>query len=129
MPRATQFCIGLANQPGALAKLCGVLNRAKVNIDAISVADSADCCWVRMVASPPARAKAALRKGRFNACAQPVLAVTVSNRPGELERVAARLAKAGVNVNYVYGSNGPGTSSMLVLSVNDLARAVQVVRG
>ena len=40
MAKATQFCVGLANKPGSLAKLCAALSRAKVNIEAISVADS-----------------------------------------------------------------------------------------
>jgi len=127
MVKATQFCIGLDNQPGMLAKLCGALTRAKVNIDAISVADTADCCWVRLVASPTAAAKKALRKGRFNFCTQRVLALTVANRPGELERIANKLSRAGVNVNYVYGSNGPGPSSMLVFSVSDLDRAANAL--
>jgi hypothetical protein len=127
MTKATQFCVGLSNAPGTLAKLCGTLNRAKVNIDALSVADTADCCWVRVVATPPATAKRALTKARFNFCTQPVLAVTVPNRRGELERLAGKLGKAGVNINYVYGSNGPGASSTLVFSVDDLAAATRAV--
>jgi len=129
MAKATQFCIGLDNKPGTLAKLCGTLKRAKVNIGAISVADSADCAWVRLVVSPAAAAKAALSKGQFNFCTQRVLTVKVPNRPGELERVATKLAKARVNVNYVYGGSGNGPSSMLVFSVSDLDRASKAVGG
>jgi hypothetical protein len=127
MAKATQFCVGLDNQPGTLAKLCGVLARAKVNIDAISVADSAECCWVRLIATPAAAAKAALRKGRFNFCTQRVLLLKVANRPGELERLAVKLARAGVNINYVYGSNAEGASSALVLSVSDPDRAAKAI--
>lgn len=127
MPRATQFCIGLENKPGILAKLCGVLRRAKVNVDAISVADSADCAWVRLVASPAPRARAALIRGRFSFCAQRVLTLTVPDRPGELEKIATRLGRAGVNIQYVYGGNGGAGSSMLVVGVNDLDRAARAV--
>ena len=129
MPRVTQFCVGLDNKPGTLAKLCGVLKRAKVNIEAISVADSADCAWVRLVASPPAAAKAALTKARFNFCTQRALAIKAVNRPGELERIAAKLAKAGVNVNYVYGSGAGASPSTLVFSVSNLDRAAKAVGG
>jgi hypothetical protein len=129
MPRATQFCVGLDNKPGALAKLCGTLQRAKVNIDAISVADSADCAWVRLIASPTTAAKAALTKARFSFCTQRVLALKAVNRPGELERIAAKLAKVGVNVNYVYGSGAGASPSTLVLSVSNLERASKAVGG
>ena len=125
--KATQFCVGLSNAPGTLAKLCGALNRAKVNIDALSVADNTDCCWVRFVATPTAAAKRALTRGRFNFCTRPVLVVTGPNRRGELERRAGKLARARVNINYVYGSNGPGASSTLVFSVDDLAAATRAV--
>ncbi len=127
MSKATQFCVALDNRPGMLAKLCGVLTRAKVNIEGISVADSADCCWVRLVAAPAAATKAALRRGRFNFCTQRVLTLKLSNRPGALEKVAAKLAKAGVNVNYVYGSTGGAPSSILVFGVDALDRAAKTV--
>jgi len=128
MAKATEFCIGLHNKPGTLAKLCGALKRAKVNIDAVSVSENAECCWVRMVASPPATAKKVLTKARYHFCLQPVLALPAHTRPGELERVASRLAKAGVNINYVYGSNAKGGPSTLVLSVSDLKRAASAFR-
>jgi hypothetical protein len=129
MPKATQFCVGLDNKPGTLAKLCGVLKRAKVNIDAISVADNADCAWVRLVASPAAAAKSALTDAHCSFCTQRVLALKAANRPGELESIAAKLAKAGVNVNYVYGSSMGTSPSTLVLSVSDLDRAAKAVGG
>jgi len=127
MARATQFCICLSNKPGTLAKLCASLTRARVNIEAISVADSADCCLVRMVASPMAKAKAALTRGKYNFCTQRVLTVKAANKPGELGRIAAKLARAGVNINYVYASTGDGKSCLLVLSVSDLDRAAKAV--
>ena len=127
MAKATEFCIGLDNKPGTLAKLCGTLKRAKVNIDAVSVSENAECCWVRMVASPAATAKRVLGKARYHFCVQPVLTLPAHNRPGELERVASKLGRAGVNINYVYGSNSKGVPSTLVLSVSDLKRAAAVL--
>lgn len=127
MARATQFCIGLPNKAGVLAKLCTTLTRAKVNIEAISVADSTDCCWVRLVVTPAAKAKAALTKGKYNFCTQQVVTVKAVNKPGELGRIAAKLARAGVNINYAYGSASDGKTSLLVLSVSNMARASNAV--
>ncbi len=129
MAKATQFCVGLDNKPGTLAKLCGTLKRAKVNIEAITVSDNAECCWVRLLASPAATAKKALTKARIDFCTQQILKLRVANRAGELEGIAARLAKAKVNINYVYGSNAEGPSSTLVISVSDLDRAAKAVGG
>ena len=127
MPKATQFCVGLDNKPGTLAKLCGTLKRAKVNIEAISVADNAECCWLRLIASPAAKAKAALTRGKYSFCTQPVLTVMSVNQPGELARIADKLARAKVNINYVYASGVKGADSLVVLGVDDLARAAKAV--
>ena len=129
MASATQFSVGLDNKPGALAKLCGSLIRAKVNIEAISVADTADCCWVRLVASPAAAAKTELTGGRYNFTTQRVLTVRAVNAPGQLERIAARLAKAKVNINYVYASGVRGADSLVVLGVSNLSRAARALGG
>jgi hypothetical protein len=127
MAKATQLCVALNNEPGTLAKLCGTLRRAKVNIEAVTLENDTECGWVRVIASPLAEAKAALTKGRFNFCTQRVLRLKVTNRPGELERISGQLAAAGVNINYVYGSNAEGASGTLILSVNNPDKAMRVL--
>jgi hypothetical protein len=129
MPRAVQFSVGLDNTAGTLAKLCEKLRRARVNIEAISVSDNADCGWIRLIATPTARARAVLHKAGYTVCAKLVFITTAANRPGELERICKRLAKAGVNINYVYGSTPKGNSSTLVFGVSDVDRAVGAVEG
>jgi hypothetical protein len=131
MATKTEMCVALHNRPGTLAKLCGLLRRAKVNIDAVSVSENAECNWVRLVATPSASAKRVLTKAGYHFTAQRVLAARAQNRPGELERFAAALGKAGVNINYVYGSNSAAhaaAGSTLIFSVNDLRKAAKTLK-
>jgi hypothetical protein len=123
MAKATQFCVALLNKPGTLARLCRTLARAGVNIGAITVSDNNECSWVRLVASPAATARAALSKGGYTYTTLPVLRLGLRSRAGELARVAGRLAKAGININYVYGSSGEAERSTLVLCTDDIAAA------
>jgi hypothetical protein len=127
MGKAVQFSVGLDNTAGTLAKLCGQLGRAGVNIEAISVSDNADCGWVRLIATPSQKARAVLHKAKYTVCAKLVLTVDAANRPGELERICKRLAKAGVNVHYVYGSTPSGDGSTLVFGVSDVDRAMKAI--
>ncbi len=127
MPRAVQFSVALDNTAGTLGKLCAALRKARVNIEAISVSDNTDCGWIRLIASPPQRAREALARGRYTVCAQLVLTLALANKPGELERIAARLAKAGVNIDYVYGSTPRGADSTLVLGVSDVDAAAKAI--
>ncbi len=124
MAKVTQFSIGLDNKPGTLAKVCGVMKRARVNIHAISLSMDGECGWVRLVATPTPAAKSALKRAGYSFNIQRVLKIEVPHKPGTLRGVATRLSKAGVNINYVYGSNPEdGQSSSLVLSVSDLDKA------
>ena len=127
MPVVTQFSVGLNNEVGALAKLCGHLKRAKVNIEAIALLTDGECGYVRLVATPPSAARAALSKGGYTFSTHEVLQLEVPHKSGALRGVATRLAKAGVNINYIYGSNPiGGTSSTLLISVSDIAEAIRL---
>ncbi|MCI0631751.1 MAG: ACT domain-containing protein [Phycisphaerales bacterium] len=130
MAKATQFCIALLNKPGTLARLCRILGRANVNIAAISVAENNECSWVRLVASPAKTVRATLSKGHFTYTTLPVLRLGLKNRPSELARVASRLAKNGININYVYGSSagsGDAERSMLIVGSDDIAATAKAL--
>lgn len=127
MNEITQFCIGLQDEPGLLAKLCGTLRAGKVNIRALFVSDDPDCCWVNLVVDDEAVADRVLRNGGYNFFTERVLSIGLKDRPGELERVAQQLAEAEVNINYVYGSSPASTEFNLILNVSDVERARQVL--
>jgi hypothetical protein len=125
MPKMTQFCVGLENKPGMLAKLSGSLSRANVNIDALFISEDDEGCWANLIASPASEAEDALAADGYNYYEEEVLALRAMNRPGELERISARLAEVGVNINYVYGSTAGDAPFTLVMHVSDLERALK----
>jgi len=123
-----QFSVCLPNEPGQLAKVCGVLRQAKVNIVAMSVADTSDTCMVRFICDKPAKAKAALRKKKMDVLARNVVAVELSNSPGALEGAAKKLAKAKINIDYVYATvQSRATSAMVVFAVDNPRKASQAL--
>lgn len=129
MAEATQFCVGLENKPGMLARLCEHLKRADVNIEAIFVTDDEECAWVNFVVSTGCDPEQALIDGGYKFFTEKVLTVQMENRPGALQSVAAKLAGAGVNIEYVYGSCGQQPTFMLVLNVDDLKQAEEALQG
>ena len=126
MDATSQFCVGLENKPGTLARLCRSLREAGVNIDAVFVSGDDDGTWVNLIASPFERTQTALGKQGYNFYTEKVLVLKPHNRPGELERIATRLGEAKININYVYGSTLGDAPFTLVLHVNDLSRALQL---
>lgn len=127
MTEKTQFCIGLDNKPGQLAKLCTVFREADVNVEALCVSDDSDGVWVNVVATPEEVAERVLGDNDYRYLTEKVVTMQVGNQPGELGRVAAKLAEADVNINYVYGAGTGGHPCNLVLNVDDAGQAIKAL--
>lgn len=126
MPRGAQISVCLKNAPGALAKITGALRTRKVNIRAISVVDSADAAIVRLVVDNAAAGRKVL--SRYGATVQDVLVLQMPDEVGRLDKIAAKIGRAGVNIQYVYGSSsGAARPSIIVFGVSDLPKAIKAV--
>jgi len=100
-----QLSIFLENKPGVLAAVCKALAEHEVNIRGISVSDTVDHAVVRLVVSDPHKALHVLGDHGALVVETDVLAVDLSDKPGELAKLATRFAKARINVEYAYGSS------------------------
>ncbi len=127
MMNTVQFCVALEHEAGMLAQLCSMLREAGVNIGAIFVSSDEECCWVNFVASDVDAAHAALSGKDYHFFTEDVVALKVENRPGELERIAARLSDAGINIDYVYGSGTDTATFTLIMRVSDVEGAAKAL--
>jgi len=129
MATATQVAMFLENKPGALARVAAALAKAKVNVEAISVCETQDYGVVRMVTSSAAKTKAALKKLGVSFTTSRVIVTKLPNTPGVLAKVSKKLAKAGVNIEYVYGSAaGKGRDATIVIKADKTGKAAAALR-
>jgi len=122
-----QLSVFLANKPGVLARLCGELAAKGINLQGISISDTVDHAVIRLLPSDPARALALLESAGQLVVETDVLAVPLPDRPGELAKLAAKLAKANVNIEYAYGTVQDSTA-LLVLRVSDIRKAAKALK-
>ncbi len=128
MPAEKQLSVFLPNRPGQLARLCQTLAAAKVNIRAISVNDSVDEGIVRIVVDKTKRAAGVVAAEGLSSVESDVLVISLKNQPGALEKVAGNLAKAKINIEYIYGSAAKkGERALAVLRVSNLKKALKVL--
>ena len=128
MEIAKQLSVFLANKPGMLADVCDELAKADVNIFALTISDTADHSVVRMVVSDTERALAIFEERGVLVVASKVLLIENSNKPGALAKIATRLAKAKINIEYAYLATSPGAKSgLLILRAHDTKRALKVL--
>jgi len=127
MALTSQFMIRAPHQPGTLAQVCSELARVAVNITAI-MASPEEAGGLRIVATPQAAARAVLQKLGLPFTEEEVLAVRVTDRPGALGKITRKLADAGINIEYAYGSIVKGESrALIIIKVADAKKAADLV--
>ena len=130
MQIAKQLALFLDNRPGTLARVCDALAREKISIYALSTSDTVDYSVVRLVVSDASRAVRLFEEHNVLVVDDDVLLFEGDNKPGSLARIAHKLAKAKVNIEYAYCATPPeARTGLLVLRVSNVAKAMKVLNG
>ena len=119
----SQLTLFLENKPGALARATSTLAAAKVNIEGISVAATTDIGLVQIVVSNLADARPALMNAGIATTEQRVAVLELANEPGELAKLARKLAENNININYLYATSAPARGNAecaVIISTDDL---------
>ena len=123
-----QLAIFLENRPGTLARVCDTFAEEKINIYAMSTSDTIDHTVMRLVVSDYRKALQLFEERGVLVVEDDVLLVEADNRPGTLARLAHKLARAKLNIEYAYCATPPDAKSgLLVLRVNDVKKALKVL--
>lgn len=125
----TQLSVVVENSVGKAAEALNALAKAKVDVRAASVSETAEFGVMRLVVNNVAKARQVLKKKGLTFSANPVLAVVVRDKPGALGKMLGRIRDAGVNVDYFYASTcacppqsrcGPeGCDSLIIVRASD----------
>jgi len=123
-----QLAIFLDNRPGMLARVADALADAKINIYAITTSDTVDHTVIRLVVDDYRRALHVCEERGSLVVEDDVLMVEGDNKPGEMARLARKLAKAGINIEYCYSATLPGAGKgLLILRVSNPVKALKVL--
>ena len=128
--RCKQYSVYLENRVGALAEICKLISDRSINLLGICAIDTVEEAVLRMVVEDEAGTLEALKQTELRAIATEVLLVELDNVPGATGRMATQLARAGINIDYIYASAHPeGRKAYLVLRTHQLADAEKVLKG
>ncbi len=123
-----QISIFLENKKGRLAEVTKLLAARRINIRALSLADTADFGILRIIVNDPDACLASLKQSGIIAQVTEVLAVEVEDKPGGLGRVLAVLEAAGVNVEYMYAYVEKAKDNAIVIcKIEERERAARVL--
>ena len=123
-----QISVFLENKKGRLAEVTQTLSREKINIRALSLADTADFGVLRIIVNNPERCLAVLKANSFFAQVTEVIAVELEDKPGGLARILEVLDQDNVNVEYMYAYvEKTRENAIVICKIDDRERALQVL--
>ena len=123
-----QLAIFLDNRPGTLARVCDALAEDKINIYAIATSDTVDHTVIRMVVSDYRRAQKIFEEHGTLVVDDDVVMIEGDNKPGSLAKLAHKLAKAKINIEYCYCATPPDAKrGLMIMRVSDPKRALKVL--
>ncbi len=126
----TQISVSLENVPGKFLEISEILRAERINIRAISVADTADISTVRFVTDNPEKTASVLKSHGYALKETNVIAVEVPDHPGGLQAVLKPLKAANINVTYFYPYLGRGDSGqpIVIVGVDKTEEAMEVLK-
>lgn len=122
-----QLSVFLENRSGRLTYLTQILAKHKINITALSLAETADYGIVRMVVGKPCAAEKFLREAGFSVRLTDVVCVNMPDRPGALHEVLKVLANNAINVDYMYAFSNKDVA-LAVIRATDIDQVIEVLQ-
>ena len=124
-----QLSVFVENKQGSLSKITELLAAEKIDLRALSIADTQDFGILRLIVDDTVRARDVLRDNGILVQITEVLRVKLPDRPGALSEVLGVLDKAGINVEYLYAflSQATPDAAYVVLRVGDNDAAAKVL--
>lgn len=125
--KVQQISIFLENKAGRLAHVAQVLKDNKINIRALTIADTSDFGILRMIVNQPDKACDVLKGAGFMVRQNPVIAVEIDDREGVFYEIMKLCDNNDLNVEYTYSFvEQYSNMAILFLRFEDIERAIKL---
>ena len=121
-----QLSIFLENRTGRINEVAKILSENGVNMQAFSMAETADFGLLRLIVPDVDKAVEVLRAASFAVMVTDVLCISCPNVPGALSAVLEKLASNDVFIEYMYAFSD-GDSANVIIRPTNVEAAVKVL--
>lgn len=122
-----QLSVFVENKSGRLYEVMQVLGDAKINVSALSIADTSDYGIVRLIVNDPDEALKLLKEKNFSVQKTPVIACKVPNVPGGLKQLLTCLVEDDISIEYMYAFS-IGEDASIILRTEDCDKTIESLR-
>ena len=121
-----QLSIFLENKTGRINEVARILGDNGINMQAFSMAETADFGLLRLIVPDVDKAVEVLRAASFAVMVTDVLCLNCTNTPGSLSAVLEKLASNNVFIEYMYAFSDGDTANVIIRPDN-VEEAVRVL--
>ena len=123
-----QISVFLENTPGSLSELTADLAKNKVNMRAMSLADTSDFGIARFLTDNPEEVATKLKADDYLVNITGVIVLEIPDESGSLNSVLKLLGENGRNIEYMYGFTGRKTNTAcMIIRTTDIAKTEEVL--
>lgn len=124
-----QISVFVENSFGSAVETLSVLANEKININALSIADTSDYGIMRLIVDDPEKARDLLREHGATVKITDVIAIPIENVPGGLSTVLSILTNAHLSIDYMYAFPADAKERAIVITkTGDLEKTVAVLK-
>ena len=121
-----QVSVFLENKTGRINEVAKILGDNGINMQAFSMAETADFGLLRLIVPDVDKDVEVLRAASFAVMVTDVLCLNCTNTPGSLSAVLEKLASNNVFIEYMYAFSD-GESANVIIRPDDIQTAVKVL--
>jgi hypothetical protein len=125
--KAKEISFTMPNKAGLLSEVSRAIAGAGVNITAICAYAMGNTAYFMLTTASNVKAKKALVPLSVAVEERDVVEVELLNRPGELQKIAKRIADAGIDIEYMYATAGASKSTTCVFKTADDQKTIKVI--
>ncbi len=119
-----QLVITVDNRVGTLAEVTKIISASGINLVAICAYAVDNKGVIMFVSEDNEKALKLLKAKKYEIREEPVVLVTIDNKPGTLQSMCEKISAAGIDLTLIYASVAKGDSSSRIVLISEDNRAV-----
>ena len=126
MKTIRQLSIFLENKSGRLQEVLEALGNEKINITALTIADTSEYGILRLIVSDPENGYKLLKTHGYSVNLTDVISLSVSHEPGSLSAMLKKFSDEKLSIEYMYAFS-LGEKAIIVLRTDNRPKAFEII--
>jgi len=121
-----QLSVFLENKSGRLHEVLEALGKEKINITALTVADTSEYGILRLLVSDPEKGFQLLKSLGYRVNLTEVISLSVSHQAGSLAKALDKFSEENLSIEYIYAFC-LGEKAIIVIRTDNHQKALEII--